>query len=103
MTATAARTRTGLLLEEVDLVLGDGDAQVTALDAVTMAVAPCCSEPAMNDHATLPAKMNVTNSEPLRPAPSPVSRVSTTPSTIACTSGRSTDHSSPKVARRYCT
>jgi putative ABC transport system ATP-binding protein len=40
MTAAAARTRTGLLLAEVDLVLGDGDAQVTALDAVSMTVAP---------------------------------------------------------------
>ena len=40
MTTTTARTRTGLLLEDVDLVLGDGDFSVTALDAVSMTVAP---------------------------------------------------------------
>src|SRR6185312_12624667 len=39
-TTTTARTRTGLLLEDVDLVLGDGDSSVTALAAVSMAVAP---------------------------------------------------------------
>ena len=40
MTTTAARTRTGLLLENVELVLGDGDFSVTALDAVSLTVAP---------------------------------------------------------------
>jgi putative ABC transport system ATP-binding protein len=40
MTATAARTRTGLRLQDVDLILGDGDAQVAALDAVSLTVAP---------------------------------------------------------------
>ena len=40
MTATAARTHTGLRLEDVDLVLGDGDSSVTALDAVSLTVAP---------------------------------------------------------------
>jgi putative ABC transport system ATP-binding protein len=40
VTTTTARTRTGLLLEDVDLVLGDGDLSVTALDAVSMTVAP---------------------------------------------------------------
>jgi putative ABC transport system ATP-binding protein len=40
VTTTTARTRTGLLLEDVDLVLGDGDFSVTALDAVSMTVAP---------------------------------------------------------------
>jgi len=40
VTATAARTHTGLRLEDVDLVLGDGDSSVTALDAVSLTVAP---------------------------------------------------------------
>ena len=39
MTATTA-TRTGLRLENVELTLGDGDVRVTALDDVSMTVAP---------------------------------------------------------------
>lgn len=40
MTTTAVHAPAGLRLEDVDLVLGDGDAQVTALDAVSLTVAP---------------------------------------------------------------
>jgi putative ABC transport system ATP-binding protein len=39
MTATT-RTHTGLRLEQVDLTLGDGDTRVTALDGVSLTVAP---------------------------------------------------------------
>ncbi|MGW4647312.1 ABC transporter ATP-binding protein [Kitasatospora sp. NPDC004289] len=40
MTATATAVRTGLALEDVTLTYPDGEARLTALDAVSLAVAP---------------------------------------------------------------